>query len=71
MSPVDSRLPVTGLFDEDWAPEHPLWFEELDGTRAHVPEADGTAAFVDRLRRPFDPKPFEAFVNTPGRHGAG
>ncbi|WP_232628249.1 hypothetical protein [Methylobacterium sp. Leaf118] len=71
MSSADSRLPVTGLIDEEWAPEHPLWFEERDDTRAHLPEAYGIAAFVDRLHRPFDPGRLQAVVNTPGRIGAG
>ena len=55
----------TGLFSEDKAQEHPLWFKELYGSGAHVPETEeyGIASFVYRARRPFDPVRFDAFVN--------
>ena len=56
----------TGLFDEEKAQAHPLWFKELYGAHAHVPETEeyGIGSFVYRARRPFDPKEFQAFVNT-------
>lgn len=55
----------TGLFDEEKAQQHPLWFKELYGAHAHVPETEeyGIASFVYRARRPFDPERFNAFVN--------
>ncbi len=55
----------TGLFDEARAEQHPLWFKELYGAHAHVPETEeyGIASFVYRARRPFDPVRFDAFVN--------
>ena len=64
------RVPVgavldTGLFDEEKAQTHPLWFKELYGAHAHVPETEeyGIGSFVYRARRPFDPERFQAFVN--------
>jgi G3E family GTPase len=56
----------TGLFDEEKAQEHPLWFKELYGAHEHVPETEeyGITSFVYRARRPFDPATFQAFVNT-------
>ncbi|GJE26684.1 zinc metallochaperone GTPase ZigA [Methylobacterium organophilum] len=55
----------TGLFDEEKAQEHPLWFKELYGAHEHVPETEeyGISSFVYRARRPFDPEKFSAFVN--------
>ncbi|MFY9290891.1 MAG: zinc metallochaperone GTPase ZigA [Methylorubrum rhodinum] len=55
----------TGLFDEEKAQEHPLWFKELYGAHEHVPETEeyGIGSFVYRARRPFDPQKFQAFVN--------
>ncbi len=54
----------TGLFDEDKASRHPLWFKELYGFADHVPETEeyGIESFVYRARRPFDPASFDAFV---------
>ena len=56
----------TGLFDEEKAQEHPLWFKELYGAHEHVPETEeyGITSFVYRARRPFDPAKFQAFVDT-------
>ena len=56
----------TGLFDEEKAQEHPLWFKELYGAHEHVPETEeyGITSFVYRSRRPFDPRKFQAFANT-------
>ena len=55
----------TGLFDEERAQEHPLWFKELYGAHEHVPETEeyGIASFVYRARRPFAPERFNAFVD--------
>ncbi|PXW67031.1 zinc metallochaperone GTPase ZigA [Methylobacterium sp. B4] len=63
--PPDAILD-TGLFDEEKAQEHPLWFKELYGAHAHVPETEeyGIGSFVYRARRPFDPARFQAFANT-------
>lgn len=58
----------TGLFDEEKAQEHPLWFKELYGFADHVPETQeyGIESFVYRARRPFDPARFHAFVTDGG-----
>ena len=54
----------TGLFDEEKAQRHPLWYKELYGFADHVPETEeyGIQSFVYRARRPFDPDKFNAFV---------
>lgn len=54
----------TGLFDEEKAQTHPLWFKELYGFADHVPETQeyGIESFVYRARRPFDPAKFHAFL---------
>lgn len=54
----------TGLFDEERAQRHPLWYKELYGFADHVPETEeyGIQSFVYRARRPFDPDKFNAFV---------
>ncbi|WP_152047059.1 GTP-binding protein [Aureimonas psammosilenae] len=61
--PLDLVLD-TGFFDEEKAEGHPLWFKELYGHAAHVPETEeyGISSFVYRARRPFDPLRFDAFV---------
>ncbi|GGE07993.1 cobalamin synthesis protein CobW [Aureimonas endophytica] len=53
----------TGLFDEEKAQSHPLWYKELYGFADHVPETEeyGISSFVYRARRPFDPTRFDAF----------
>ncbi|MFC6788946.1 zinc metallochaperone GTPase ZigA [Methylobacterium komagatae] len=55
----------TGLFDEEKAQRHPLWFKELYGAAEHVPETEeyGITSFVYRARRPFDPGLFKAFID--------
>ncbi|OAS26569.1 GTP-binding protein [Methylobacterium platani] len=54
----------TGLFSEERAQTHPLWYRELYGAAEHVPETEeyGVASFVYRARRPFDPGRFDAFT---------
>jgi len=63
-APLDAILD-TGLFDEEKAQRHPLWFKELYGAAEHVPETEeyGIASFVYRARRPFDPAKFKAFID--------
>jgi G3E family GTPase len=58
----------TGLFDEEKAAEHPLWYKELYGFADHVPETQeyGIESFVYRARRPFDPGKFYDFLTTDG-----
>ena len=57
----------TGLFDFDWAHEHPMWFKELYGFADHVPEdvEYGVTSFVWRARRPLVPERFNEFLQTP------
>jgi G3E family GTPase len=59
------RILDTGLFDFDRAAQHPLWFKELNGFAAHVPETEeyGIRSFVYRERRPFDPMKLHGFIN--------
>jgi len=63
-APLDAIL-NTGLFDEERAEQHPLWFKELYGAHEHLPETEeyGIGSFVYRARRPFDPTRFSAFVD--------
>lgn len=65
--PLDTILD-TGLFDDEKAEQHPLWFKELYEPEAHRPESDeyGVESFVYRARRPFDPKRFYAFLTGGG-----
>lgn len=58
----------TGLFDEEQAKQHPLWFKELYGFKDHVPETQeyGIESFVYRARQPFDPERFYAFLTGDG-----
>jgi G3E family GTPase len=60
-----SAILDTGLFDEEKARQHPLWYKELYGAHDYVPEIEAyrIASFVYRARRPFDPERFNAFVN--------
>ncbi|QRM33209.1 zinc metallochaperone GTPase ZigA [Microvirga sp. VF16] len=55
----------TGLFDEEKAQQHPLWYKELYGHAEHVPETEeyGIQSFVYRARQPFHPDKFNAFIN--------
>lgn len=55
----------TGLFDEEKASRHPLWFKELYNFKEHVPETQeyGIESFVYRARPPFDPEKFAAFID--------
>ncbi len=58
----------TGLFNEEQAKQHPLWFKELYGFKDHVPETQeyGIESFVYRARQPFDPERFYAFLTGDG-----
>lgn len=62
--PLDQVLD-TGLYSEEKAETHPLWFKELYGFANHVPETEeyGITSFVYRARRPFHPEKFNAFIN--------
>lgn len=55
----------TGLFSEEKAERHPLWFKELYGFKDHISETEeyGIQSFVYRARRPFHPRTFSAFIN--------
>ena len=58
----------TGLFDEEQAKQHPLWYKELYGFKDHVPETQeyGIESFVYRARQPFDPERLYAFLTGDG-----
>lgn len=58
----------TGLFDEEQAKQHPLWFKELYGFKDHVPETQeyGIESFVYHARQPFDPERLYAFLTGDG-----
>ena len=59
------RVLDTGRFDLEKAQSHPLWFKELYGFDAHVPETEeyGVTSFVFRARRPFEPMALAAFID--------
>ncbi|MDH7799758.1 MULTISPECIES: GTP-binding protein [unclassified Beijerinckia] len=64
-APLDAILD-TGLFDEEKAQRHPLWFKELYEPEKHVAETEeyGIGSFVYRARRPFHPQKFKAFIDS-------
>ncbi|MEC8064370.1 MAG: zinc metallochaperone GTPase ZigA [Pseudomonadota bacterium] len=65
-SDVDlSEVMDTGLFNLDEAEQHPLWFQELNNFKDHVPETEeyGIQSFVYRAREPFNPTKIHAFFN--------
>ena len=55
----------TNTFDLESAQEHPLWAQELNHFKDHVPEtqAYGISSFVYRSRMPFDPAKLHAFFD--------
>lgn len=55
----------TALFSLAEAQEHPLWAQELNNYKDHVPETleYGIGSFVYRARKPFDPEKLYAFLN--------
>ncbi|ACL56098.1 zinc metallochaperone GTPase ZigA [Methylobacterium nodulans] len=61
--PLDAVL-NTGLFSEEKAERHPLWYKELFSPEAHRPETEeyGIRSFVYRARRPFHPERFDAVL---------
>ena len=66
MSKVDlSEVMATGTFNLEEAESHPLWAQELNNFKDHVPETEeyGIRSFVYRAREPFDPKKNHAFFN--------
>ncbi len=58
----------TGLFDDEKAEQHPLWFKELYEPEAHRPESEeyGVESFVYRARRPFHPASFYRLITGAG-----
>ena len=64
MSKVDtSEVMGTGLFDFEEAHDHPLWAQELNNFKDHVPETEeyGITSFVYRSHHPFHPKKLYEF----------
>ena len=55
----------TGLFNFEEAQDHPLWAQELNNFKDHIPETEeyGINSFVYRAREPFDPVKIHAFFN--------
>jgi G3E family GTPase len=55
----------TGLFDINDAQNHPMWAQELNDFKDHVPETEeyGIVSFVYRARAPFDPAMLNEFFS--------
>lgn len=60
--PLDQVM-NTGMFDLDEAQEHPLWAQELNNFKDHIPETEeyGIRSFVYEAYEPFDPEKLHAF----------
>ncbi len=64
MSQVDlSQVMNTGRFNLEEAQDHPLWAQELNNHKEHIPETEeyGITSFVYRAREPFIPEKIHAF----------
>ncbi|ASK34748.1 4-hydroxytetrahydrobiopterin dehydratase [Alcanivorax sp. N3-2A] len=63
------RVLNTGRFDFERASKAPGWLQEMRGE--HTPETEeyGISSFTFTARRPFHPKKFFDFLNTPWQHG--
>lgn len=64
MSKVDtSEVMGTGLFNFEEAHDHPLWAQELNNFKDHVPETEeyGITSFVYRSYHPFNPEKLHQF----------
>ncbi|MBT4803918.1 MAG: GTP-binding protein [Legionellales bacterium] len=55
----------TGLFNFEEAQDHPMWFQELNNFKDHIPETEeyGITSFVYRARKPFNPSKIYDFFN--------
>ncbi|WP_020209949.1 zinc metallochaperone GTPase ZigA [Gilvimarinus chinensis] len=64
-----NRVLGTGLFDFSRAQQSPLWLKEMRGE--HTPETQeyGISSFVYRARRPFHPRKFFNFIQSPVSNG--
>jgi G3E family GTPase len=64
MSQVDlAQVMNTGRFNLEEAQDHPLWAQELNNHKEHIPETEeyGITSFVYRAREPFIPEKIHAF----------